>query len=94
MQQTDGLHSSHDRDGQEAVSGGGIGCLAERLLRVSGSAVPAETRSAFKGCTFQHEVASAQQRSAFQEESVTMRQLRLRGTREGENRRQKGPPRL
>lgn len=52
-------HTSHDR--YTAVNRKqGIGCLAKRVLKVSGCAVPAETRSPFNGCTLQHETAAAQ----------------------------------
>lgn len=52
-------HTSHDR--YTAVNRKqGIGCFAKRVLKVSGSAVPAETRSPLKGCRFQHETAAAQ----------------------------------
>lgn len=60
--------------------------MAERLLRVSGSAVPAETQSALRATHFSMKLQQRSRNAAafsFQEESVNMRQLRLRGTREG-----------
>lgn len=52
-------HTSHDRY-TTVNRKQGIGCFAKRVLKVSGSAVPAETRSPLRGCRFQHETAAAQ----------------------------------